>query len=362
MQESLAHASGSGIHADNYPHSFSMRIVTIAAAILLFSASAHAEGAVNPEALLASKGLVAVGKAWTSKLEIEFRDRLDALDAQEKRAVQAQKKLDATIEKNESARLALVNAITTQSQIQTAIATATGAAKSQLQADLKQQNTLIDQLKPQYIDAKVLAESPGVKLLVVDVNNSRAELALNLLWLQSHSEPLNATAHALADDPQVAKAVTTLGMQLAPVKASYLDAARISRVEPIALSDRNHYYRESGFYRFSALLNRSIPVTFSFRESSDPVVLPASVAQNAGLKFDSAKTTAFTASDKRKLQVSKVSLSELRIGKFVWHDVEAIILPPEAEDLGAQLSPNSLSGHRVAIDANQLRLNIEAKP
>ena len=78
----------------------------------------------------------------------------DVLDAQEKRAVLAQKKLDAAIEKNESARLALVNAITVQSQIQTAIATATGAAKSQLQADLKQQTTLVDQLKPQYIDAK----------------------------------------------------------------------------------------------------------------------------------------------------------------------------------------------------------------
>ncbi len=335
--------------------------LTISALAFWPNRFAAADGAMNPETLLTNKGLTPVGKVWTTRLELDFREHLEQLDGQEKRALQAQKRFDAAIEKNESARTALVNAVTHQSLLQSAIATASGANKSQLQAELKQLNAQIDQLKPQYVDAKTLAELPAAKSLVVDLNNARNELALNVFWLQARAEPLAAATHALADDPQVVRAATTLGMQLAPVKSGYLESSRMARVEPICRSERNYVYRESGFYRLCALANRSLPVTFSYRESSDPLVLPASVAQNLGLKFDASKTHVFMASDKRKLAVSSVTLAELRIGKFIWKDVEAIVLPPEAEDLGAQLSPNSLSGHRVTIDANLLRLKIEPK-
>ena len=63
-----------------------------------------------------------------------------------------------------------------------------------------------------------------------------------------------------------------------------------------------------------------------------------------------------TLPSRRVVHVHRVGISAIRLGAVVARDVEALILPPEAEDAGARISIAALSGYVATSDLPQLQL------
>ena len=55
----------------------------------------------------------------------------------------------------------------------------------------------------------------------------------------------------------------------------------------------------------------------------------------------------------------RVVLESLRFNKHVLRDVEAWLLPPEAEDCGCRIGSSAFAGFRAAAESAHLRFRIE---
>ena len=60
----------------------------------------------------------------------------------------------------------------------------------------------------------------------------------------------------------------------------------------------------------------------------------------------------------RTIEAREVFLPSLRVGSCHAKSVAALVLPPEAEDLGAQITPLALSPWRVKIERERLRMTL----
>jgi hypothetical protein len=117
-------------------------------------------------------------------------------------------------------------------------------------------------------------------------------------------------------------------------------------------------YRDQGALRVAGLINRT-PVTFTWKESSEPTMVTASVIEAAGLVVpDSAPEMAHPLGDGRVLKVRKFTIPYVRFGKQVLRDVPALALPPEGENLGTQIGVSAFSGVSPRAEPERFRLVI----
>jgi len=119
-------------------------------------------------------------------------------------------------------------------------------------------------------------------------------------------------------------------------------------------------YREGNVYRFTALINDRRPLTFSFGNQGEQTIIPQNQAETAGIvPSPDAKKISYHVAEGRDVPALVVQIPQLRLGRNVAKNVEALILPPEAADVGARIGPNALPGYRPRIDAARLLLIIE---
>src|SRR5262249_31637123 len=116
-------------------------------------------------------------------------------------------------------------------------------------------------------------------------------------------------------------------------------------------------YRVSGKWRTSILIGDATPAACTLADRGPPLVIPDSVARAAGLvAAKDVPRQRYTAADGRSLELRVVKVPRIRIGGRVISQVEAWLLPPEAEDLGVLLSRQYLGGYQFELDPAKLRL------
>jgi hypothetical protein len=330
-------------------------------ALLLGAAPADAaEGGRHPvEVLERDKGLTrhANGTVWVCRYERRLREHLASLDEARSSVVRLQNQLDEGVKRN------AVLWATSREQI--AVLEQTKAQLKQDDPKRKQIDRQIEELRRQAVEPKRLGGEPDVRKRLVELINARNRLTLAVLGIRSLTARLEGEYQHLAQDPAVRAALQQLGAghRLGPLHTNYrADLLRLADYERVVFTEWAPLYFQGRGPRFGVLVNERTPIVCTWQETSEPTVLTASMAEAAGLAIPAdAPTVELTFPGNRKLTTRTVTLPTLRVGRWVLSDVPAQVLPPEGEDLGAQIGPRAFPQHRVTLEPERLRVLVQAK-
>ena len=333
---------------------------------LLPSRSPGAEdGEPSAESILHAHGLKKVGKLWILPEEQNLRDHLATLKRFDDRYRDANSYVEQLLDANEAilAHVTKLDEIVKKTREAAAAAKAGTPQKKQLDTELKNEETTVEQLRKPYIPPEKLGNAPPLKPALVDRVNARTEATLKFLAYRDTPDDLPQRYDQVRADPSIAAAIAALSPpgQLGPLKGLH-DKWRftVDKLDSSLLSDTLPVYRDGHVFRFTAIINDRRPLTFTFDNTGEPTVIPQNQAETAGLTIDpQARKVNYHISEGRDVAARVVKIPQIRLGRNVLNNVEAYILPPEAADVGARVGPNSLPGYRVTINAARFLLTVE---
>ena len=317
-------------------------------------------------AVLRSKGLVEHRNVWISPEEQRLRTELEGFLRLERELQDAQKQFNRIVQHNETLRAQLSAAIENVKNLQQlgkGLQAGTPARKANDEA-LKQHRELIKELQAQYLEPEKFSASPAVNGAVLQLIEARDGARLAICKVRRLSDALEAAYQQLSQAPEVTSALTKLSPvgTLGPGAGLPAEMQRVDKLENSLNELAVPVFRESGCYRLSAIVNDRLPATFTLRGSSEPTIIPASLAQAAGVPYKRGDATAVHhARDGRKLPATKAILRKLRLGPIVLENVHVLVLPPEGEDLGGQLGGTTLQGLRPKLQPQLLRLQFDPR-
>jgi hypothetical protein len=320
----------------------------------------------SAETVLQEHGLTKFGKLWILPEEQELRERLATLERFEKRHREARASVEQLLDANEAAfaRLNKLQETAEKTRELAAAAKAGTARRKQLDAELKNADAAVEQLKKAYIPPEKLGMAPPLKPALMDLVNARTEATLKLLAYRDTPDDLPQRYQRLSEDQAVMAALAALPTpsQLGPLKG-LKESWRtfVGKLDSTLLGDTLPIYREGRSVRLTAIINDRCPLTFTFGNAGgEPTVVPQNLAEAAGLVVGpDARRVKYHVAEGRDVMAQVVRIAQLRLGRNVIKNVEAYILPPEAADVGTRIGPNSLPGYQVRINSNRFQLTIE---
>ncbi len=329
------------------------------------SATADDDGEPSADSILRMRGLNKQGNVWVLPEEQELRQRFEALKRFEERHRAAAGYVDRLLEANRNLFLQITKLDETLKRTRELVKNAQAGTtqKKQLESEQKNEEALLEQLRKQFIPTDKLGQSSPLKPALVDLVNSRTEATIKFLAYRETPADLPARYERLKQEPTISAALPALPAtdRLGPAKG-LCDGWRalVERLDAALLNDALPVYRDGNAFRFTAIVNDKRPLTFTFGNQGEPTVIPQNLAETAGLiPSVDAKKVPCHVGEGRDVTAVAMRVPQLRFGRNVVKDVEVLILPPEAADIGARIGPNSLPGYRPRIDANKLQLIIE---
>lgn len=327
---------------------------------LLLLAVASSAAGKDPSAFLErERGLTrhAGGTVWISRTERQVREHLARLDEARAAILTLQAALEERRQRNAAAWAASRDQIA-----------ALQKAKAALPTDdpkRKQLDRQIAEIQAQAIDPAQLAGLPDVQTRLIELTRLRLRLTVATLTLRDQVPQLDSDYRRLSQDAEVTAALEQLGPghRLGPLHANYrAELQRLGEYERVVLTPWVPLYLQHRHARVGALLGERTPATFTWEAEQTRVVLTAGLAEAAGLTVPAAAPTVpLTFAKNRRLAARQITVPALRLGKFLFRDLPACVLPPEGEDLGARIGPAALPKHRAGLEPDQLRLVLSAE-
>jgi hypothetical protein len=307
--------------------------------------------------------LTPIGEFWLIADEVELLRHLEALDPLERQHQQAKAQVDEHIQSNDAAAKIWSDAKSKLDKTRNSLkdASIVGAERRKLEETARQQEKELRELRLRWRDENQFGEHPPVRTAVVRVITIRNALALSLLAIRRLEGELPKKYAPLRINPAIRTALSAMGERhrLGPARDYQADMKRVAAAERLAFSDEIPVYREDRHFRVSLIVNDQTPAVFSIRHSTGPTVIPASLAAAAGIKLDDeARTTTYQVDSDRRLSVHKVKIPMMRLAGVQLKDVEALVLPPEGEDLGAKLGHNAYNHLVLRVDGRRLALRV----
>ncbi len=304
------------------------------------------------------RGLTRVpgGDVWLSTSEYQVRENLRGLDDARRDVVIRQRELD------ERARRNRVTWETCQRQI-AALRNALSSPEAD-DADKRKIRQRIEEWRSRAIDPKKLAAEPDVRLLLIQLINDRDRLALTLISLRRSIPRIGPEYERLAADDEVQAALRQLGPshRLGPLSENYgKELRRLPDYERIVFTPWVPVYLHRGRVRVGLIVNERTPVTFTWQDSNDPLVMPDTIAEAAGIERAARGEPAvpIQLGRGRRLLTHSRTVSAIRLGKYVLGDVPCLVLPPEAEDVGAQIGIDAWSGYDAKVELERFRIFLQ---
>ncbi len=318
------------------------------------------------EQVLQDHGLTKVGKLWILPEERQLRERLTTLERAEKRHRDARATVDQLLDANEAtlARLTKLEETVKKTRELDSAAKAGSPQRKQLDAELKNEESALEQLHKQYVPPDKLGMSAPLKPALVDVVNANTEVTLKLLSYRDTPSDLPERYQQIAKAPDIAAASSGSeeALQLGPQKG-LCDRWRfiVDSFSNNLLGNTLPVYRDGHAFRFTAIIDDRRPLTFTLDNADGPMLIPQDLAEAAGLSIGSnAPQTTYRIAEGREVKVRKIQVAQVRLAGHVSKNVQAYILPPEAADIGAKIGPNSLHGVNVHLNAAKFQLTISA--
>ena len=311
--------------------------------------------------LLVQRVLTLAGRHWLCPEDLRLRRQLDALDRQQKQFHQARKLLDQRIEENEKAGRSMAEIAQTIAQRQRLLVSTTDLTlRRQRGEEIARLKTTEGALRERYLPPERFAEDAALRVTLLEWINARNALAVSAQGYEDSLLRINDRYDALRQDAEVQRALASLGRQnvLGGGRNLAASAPQIDDAKRVALGAEAPLYRVSGQWRTSLLIGDSTPAACSLAEQGPALSLPETVARAAGIPLgQDLPKRRFTAADGRQpLDVQVVQLKRVRLGGHVFTNVEAYVLPPEAEDLGVVLNGRYLGGYKIELQPRFLRL------
>ncbi|MEX2026758.1 MAG: hypothetical protein WEH44_05645 [Pirellulaceae bacterium] len=337
------------------------RLATGSAACLALAwlciAPAHSadDPATAAEQLTERYALVKItGRVWGLPAEQQLRARLKRLPELRERIVTAQKELDERIAQNNAAWKGAELAIAAINQRLAQLTTTDPQRGLLLQERAKWTASAIPPAD--------LASRNIVRGTLAQLGQDRATLAIDLAWIRSTAGAMSERYRELADNDDLSRLIQEAGekCRLGPARNYQVEVRKLEEYDKLAFAPHAPLYLQSGRVRVTAVVNDAACVTFSWSDASDAVTfLPESIAHSTGIEVPADARRETLKIDGRTIEAREVFLSSLLLGSCHGKSVAAFVLPPEAEDLGAQLTPLALSPHRVKVERERLRLVVQ---
>jgi hypothetical protein len=306
-------------------------------------------------------------KCWVVPLEIELRQRVRTISDQHAQLQETQtattRLVQTIVIANEQVRVALVETQGALKQRESQRGQRNGLVEEKLLDELiKRDQARISLLQKQWIEPARLGETPQLRSALVELTNRRNDLTISILWVHEQRPALKKQYATLAQDAAVMRSLRQVGNQqrLGPVEDYDSDRflKGLAKFEAAVFTTEVPLYREHGALRVAGLIERT-PVTFTWKESSEPTMITASVIEAAGLVVpENAPRTQQRVEDGRMLSVRRFTIPYVRFGKQVLRDVPALALPPEGENIGTQIGTSAFTGLSPKAEPEKFRLVI----
>ncbi|MGI8978816.1 MAG: hypothetical protein ACR2FY_06295 [Pirellulaceae bacterium] len=326
------------------------------AALPLIPASQTASAGESPgpeERLEKGHGLVRLSAGvWGLPLEAELKEKLAELPLLRESVVTAEKELEERAAGNRRAWVEAAPALETLKQALTRLSTSDPKRAPLAQQVAALENTVSEPAR--------LSCRGEVRARLVAFSRDRSLLQLALLWIRVQAPRLAREYARLSKLEDVAAALKQLGGEkLGPLKNYNVEVKRLAEYDKLVFTDWLPAYQQAGQTRLAAIVNEQAPVTFTWTEESRGLfLLPPSILEPCGLAvMENAPQQLVTLGD-RRLMSRELIIPTLRLGRHVAKNLTAWVLPPEGEDLGARLPRNVLSGLRINIELDRLRLTV----
>jgi hypothetical protein len=324
----------------------------------------QADDAPAADQVLQNHGLTKVGKLWILPEEQQLRERLAALERCEKRHKEARASVDQLLDANEAAltRLNKLEETVKKTRELDASAKAGTPQRKQLDVELKNEESAIEQIRKAYVPPDKLGIAAPLKTALIDVVNARTEVTLKLLAYRDTPCDLPQRYQQVAKQPAVAAAINAAddSSQFGPSKG-LCERWRfiIESFAASLLGDTLPVYREGHAYRLTAIIDERRPLTFTLDNVDEPMLIPQNLAEAAGLQIDpAAPQSTYRVAEGRDVKAQTIKIERVRLGGHVVKNVPAYILPPEAADLGARIGQNSLPGLHLHMNAAKFQINL----
>ena len=333
-------------------------LLPLAVAVIAIGAVSGQERAPLTERLQQEFGLVSTTDGWwVLPQELDLREKLADLPKRRERVVLLERQVETDIERNAEAWKQVAPALDALRQSLRRLPTNAPEREA-----IERQ---IDALAATAHDPKQLGQQNEIRSQVIALAAERCALQSTLIWIRREWPRLREQYDQLAARPDFAEARKQLGgdQRLGPRRDYAGDLNRLGNYDRLVNTDWIPIYIQSGRFRVTALLGGELPVTFTWSDESDAAVqVTRSVIDAAGIDIPAdAQFEEIAIGESRKVRAARIKLTELRIGKTVLRDVSALVLPPEAEDLGCTLPRSVLKGHSVQLEPERLRLWIDRK-
>ena len=315
-----------------------------------------------PQAVLEKHGLKQANGAWHLTSDLSIADRVQSAERLERRLNERRNQIETLIDYNERMKAQLAKWNEAQKTARAARKLVKGDSPEQklLDEQIKQQGTVIDQLKKSIVPVDKLGATMPLKALLMELVAIRSETAFHVLTARRNISQASARFEALRADPEVIAALAALEPpgQLAPARTFGNEIRSLERIEKAIFTDELPLYREGKLWRVTGIANEELPLTFSFSESSEPTVITHTMADALGLDL-AKKPEREQRIGGANVRGKSARLDSLRFGRYVLKDVQVLVLPPESENLGARISPAAFQGLRVRIVPERLLLRLE---
>ena len=314
-----------------------------------------AEEQRSPQEILAAKGLQRQDRVWVAQDEIALRQDLAELPKRRERITQLERSLDQRIEQNRTAWQ--------QSRAAAAILEKTLASlptNDPQRAALQRQ---IETLQANVVDPARLGSKDDVRAQVVAWVAERNELAAASVRIRRKLPKLVDRYAELAEDQELQRTLRSAGdgHRLGPLRTYQGELQKLGEYERLVFTRWNPLHWQAGQARVTGLVDDRAPITFSWNEASqEPTLITATAAEAAGIDVaDNAPRETVVLGRGRSVTARPVRIAYLRFGACVLRDVQALVLPPEAEDWGCRIGREAFANHTVRLEPERLRLWID---
>jgi hypothetical protein len=300
-------------------------------------------------------GLVkTTGRVWGLPLETQLLARLKRLPDLRERILTTTREIEEAIVRNE---LAWQQAAPALEELRKQLAElSTGDPQRSLVSDQ------LERLQASVVHPAQLAGRGPVRTELIRLAQNRCTLILDLVWIRHTATELADRYQQLAAEGEVMRLIEQTGKQcrLGPLRNYAAEVRRLNDYEKLASAPNAPIYLQNGQARVTVAVNDATCVTFTWSDDSDAVTfLPASALEAAGIEIPGDAPREMLRIGNRRIEARQIVLPSLRLGSCHAKSVAAYVLPPEAEDLGAQLTPLAISPCRTRLELTKARLATE---
>ena len=300
------------------------------------------------------KGLMRFGRSdvWIVRDEQRMQRRLQGYSSMKATIQKVQNGLAVRIAENRTGWLQLTN-VESELRALSSAKPLNAPRRRQLQ---RQRNIL----RQRFVKPSQLSGVPAVQSRLIELTNARNNLGLSIVWVRATMPKVAERYEQLNRDEETLDALRRLGgaHRLGPV----FNFERVSRTlreyEEVAFTSTLPLYRQSGRLRLSGIINDDTPITFSWRDVGGRVVITSNMAQSAGIDMSSDAPRAELQFGTRRLTAVRVRIPYLRFGKHVFREVDAYVLPPEGEQLGAEIGRGVFRDVQIKLQPELLSAKI----